>query len=1178
VAERDIFHAAIDITDPAERSDFLAKACAGDVTLKQLVEDMLQVYPQLGTFLESPAVDFGYGTDGPFRAGRFQLGPELAHGGMGIVYSARDESLGRDVAVKVLHERYLVDSLVGERFLDEARITAQLQHPGIPPVFEVGRLDDERPYLAMKLIKGRTLEDLLKERPDPASDRGRFLAVFEQICQAVGYAHSKHILHRDLKPANVMVGAFGEVQVMDWGLAKLLLPAGETAHEPAASTDTGCEAVIQPSRDRDSATLAGSMLGTPAFMAPEQACGELGRLDERTDVFGLGAILCVILTGEPPYAAKSDEEIQLLALRGKLADAHARLENCGADTTLVELCRACLSLERDDRPRDAGAVAATVAGYLAGVEERARQAERERAAAEARAAELRKRRRVQFALAATVLALFGLVGFGLWWRQRVEAQAAAAARSEAEQNRRLLYSADVHLASQAWQEPERAVSQCQDLLLTHVPKSGQADLREFCWRYQWRLLHNGPVVRFPVVPRAAGVAAGDRVVTLDETGKVNSWPIDDPTAREELILAGGGVNGVTLARNGEVAAVIDRDGSPKVFDVRTGVQKMQIRAPSPLVNLKLSAVGRFLVGVGRDKHARVWDSASGKELYDHRMMDPTARQLDLSLDGKLILASVGDEATLAVLYRAGKEKPTVLSSGSGGFNRLQGALSQDGKLAAVPHYGNTIELFDTTTGKLLGFLRSRSPAVRVTFSPDGNHLVVGERTGLVTLWRFFMRWHTIAGTDVGEKTGLVTLWRLNGPGSPTDQPASAGEPVPIATGQSLARNLKGHQAAIEALTFTADGRRLISIGQDNTARSWDVADQKESRVLQEGRIIDALSYSPDGRYLVESSMDHQYGGIRVHDLMSTDPPRSLTTRPSRRAVFSPDGRTIAGAPDHRLTLWDAKTKDLLGTLTEPKLTDRMADPNYHALIQEMGAEIGALAFSPDGDWLAVGVGGPHTFGVDAPQKVMVFDVARRKEHATFATPTQVNAVAFSADGKLLAAAGHNGTIWMWDTSSWDEIGRWQGPADTGYGAILFLPGSRLGEAGPLGGRPGYLLATGSRSGRIDLWDVNTRSLVRQMHGHISLISVMALSPDGRTLATASCDGSTKLWDGGTGRELRTLYRQEEWMYALAFSPDGNTLASGGGDKLLRLWEASPKESVAADLAELDSQAKTSRPQ
>jgi WD40 repeat protein len=594
------------------------------------------------------------------------------------------------------------------------------------------------------------------------------------------------------------------------------------------------------------------------------------------------------------------------------------------------------------------------------------------------------------------------------------------------------------------------------------------------------------------------------------------------------------VLGVTLARNGEVAAVMDRDGSPKVFDVRTGVQKVQIRTPSPLVNLKLSADGRFLVGVGRDKHARVWEVANGKRLYDHVMLDPTARQIDLSLDGKQLLASVGDKGTLVVLYRAGEERPTVLNDeeAKGGFNRLQGALSPDGKLAAVPHHGNFIDFYDTTTGKLRFFVRSRSTPVRVTFSPDGTQLAVGQRTGLVTLWR---------------------LSRPSGAGSAEREAQATEGAQPSAL--SAPRNLKGHQAGIEALAFTADGRKLISISHDNTARCWDVDEQEESRVLQKGRgQIDALSYSPDGRYLVEASMSD---GIHVHDLTSTGPPRSLTTRPSRRAVFSPDGRTIAGGPDHRLTLWDAKTGALLGTLAEPE-----------------AEELGALAFSPDGHWLAVGVGGPHNWAVDPPQKVMVFDVAQRKEHRTFATATQVNAVAFSADGKLLAAAGHNGTVWLWDTSSWDEIGRWQGPAGTRYGAILFLPGGRLGEAG----RPGGLLATGSGSGRIDLWDVNTRALVRQMHGHIGLISVMVLSPDGRTLASASCDGSIKLWDSGTGRELRTLYRQEQWMYALAFSPDGNTLASGGLSPLLRLWEASSKETVAADLAELDLQAKTSRPQ
>lgn len=1158
--ERDIFHAAIALTDPAERAAYVERACAGNASLKRHVLDMLEVYPVLGTFLESPAVLWDRESRPPTHAGRFQLGPELARGGMGVVYSARDESLGRDVAVKVLHERYRLVPLVSQRFVEEARITAQLQHPAIPPVFEVGRLDDERPYLAMKLIHGRTLEDLLNERPNPASNRGSFLAAFQQVCQAVGYAHSRHILHRDLKPANVMVGAFGEVQVMDWGLAKML-PCGGAAAAASADTQAATGTVIHAAHEHDSGTLAGSMLGTPAFAAPEQAGGELHRIDERTDVFGLGAILCVILTGAPPYAGSIAEEVRVMAIRGTLGDARARLDRCGADARLVALCCQCLSPEREDRPRDAGAVAATMAGYLAAVEERARQAQLEHAAADARAAEQRKRLPIQLALGAAIaLVLVGGIVATTWQALRAT-QAETVSLAEADHYRRLLYSADVHLAAQAWQSDEGTVSQCQELLLGHVPGPGQLDLREFSWRYQWRLLHPeqsrpGAVVRLPVVPRAAGITGDDRAVTLDETGKVNTWPIGNPAQRQEFTLAGG-VLGVTLSHNGEMAAVIDPDGSAKVFDVRARVQKVQIHAPSPLVNLKLSADGRFLAGVGRDKRARVWDSASGKQLYEHLLVDSTVKQIDLSLDGKQLLASVGDNAALVVIYRAGEAKPVLHDEC--GFNRLHAAFSPDGKRAAVARFGNGVDWYDMTTGQQLRvldeqgemvplFLPSRSPPVRIAFSPDGHQLAVGARTGLITLWR-------LPPTEArGAKPG-----------------AAAGAPVaegaPRAT-LRVPRTLKGHQAAIEALAFSADGRRLISIGHDNTVRCWDVADQDEARGLQRDHEVNALSYSPDGRYLVEASMHGNPGGIFVHDLTSTDPPRALSTRGSRQVVFAPDGRTIAGGPDHCVTLWDAQTRQCLGTLTEPKLADRIADAKYHAMIQDMGAEIGALAFSPDSRWLAVGIGGPHTYAVDPPQQVMVFDVAQRREHRTFATPTQVNAVAFSADGKLLAAAGHNGTIWMWDTASWTEVGRWQGPANTGYGAIVFLPRSRLGTAGPPGDRPGELLATGSRSGRIDLWDVNTQALVHQMHGHIGLISVMVVSPDGRTLASASCDGSVKLWDGGTGRELRTLCRQKEWMYALAFSPDGNTLASGGLDPVLQLWEASAEGAVAADLAKL----------
>src|SRR5262249_16942272 len=174
----------------------------------------------------------------PGGAPRYALGDEIARGGMGVVYRGTDRTLGREVAVKVLQDRYGADSGAARRIADEARIAGQLQHPAIPPAHDLGTLPDGRPFLAMKLIKGNTLDVLLEARPDPAAERGRFVAVFEQVCQALAYAHAHRVIHRDLKPQNVMVGSFGEVQVMDWGLAKVLPRAGEkdAALHPAPAT------------------------------------------------------------------------------------------------------------------------------------------------------------------------------------------------------------------------------------------------------------------------------------------------------------------------------------------------------------------------------------------------------------------------------------------------------------------------------------------------------------------------------------------------------------------------------------------------------------------------------------------------------------------------------------------------------------------------------------------------------------------------------------------------------------------------------------------------------------------------------------------------------------------------------------------------------------------------------
>jgi serine/threonine-protein kinase len=356
----------------------------------------------------------------PEQAGaRYQLAGEIARGGMGAVLRGRDVDLGRDLAIKVLLEQYTHRPEVARRFIEEAQIAGQLQHPGVVPVYDLGRFG-ERPFFTMKLVKGKTLAALLGERADPATDQPRFLGIALQVAQAVAYAHAKGVIHRDLKPSNVMVGAFGEVQVMDWGLAKVLAEGGVADEEKASRAHQVPEDVttIHTARSTGSAgtlgmdTEVGSLLGTPAYMPPEQANGDIAHLDRRADVFGLGAMLCEILTGKPPYVGRSYEEVRRKACNGDLAEATARLDGCGADAELIVLARTCLAPEAIDRPKDAQAVANGLAAYLDGVQERLHQAELAEAEAKAKAVEDAKRRRLTLALAATVLLAVTLGGGG----------------------------------------------------------------------------------------------------------------------------------------------------------------------------------------------------------------------------------------------------------------------------------------------------------------------------------------------------------------------------------------------------------------------------------------------------------------------------------------------------------------------------------------------------------------------------------------------------------------------------------------------------------------------------------------------------------------------------------------------------------------------------------------------
>ncbi len=356
-----------------------------------------------------PAAD---AVSAPMPAGRLQLLDEIARGGVGAVLRAYDATLGRELAVKVLQARHRDRADLIERFIAEARIAGQLQHPGIVPVYELSALADQRPYFAMKLVKGRTLADLLATRSD--QDRSALLRILLRVSEALAYAHERGVVHLDVKPGNIMVGKHGEVQLMDWGLAQVTARLTDPSVPAPAETSS-------PEFRRHA--------GTPAFMAPERF-HDHATLDARCDVFALGAILCDILTGRALYDAGTPTALRTAAQQADTTAPLARLADPDVPPDLAELVRACVARRSDDRPANASAVAARLAQHFTTVESRARAAEIARARAEASAAGERKRRRLTVGLALSGLALVVTVGAGLFAAQSAQ-NAITAARAMA---------------------------------------------------------------------------------------------------------------------------------------------------------------------------------------------------------------------------------------------------------------------------------------------------------------------------------------------------------------------------------------------------------------------------------------------------------------------------------------------------------------------------------------------------------------------------------------------------------------------------------------------------------------------------------------------------------------------------------------------------------------------------
>lgn len=307
---------------------------------------------------------------------RFRIGEEIGRGGMGIIYRAWDQQLGRTVAVKAMHKEHVGSSIFVRRFITEGRIHGRLAHPGIAAVHAIGVLADDRPYIAMRCVEGETLASLLRQRRSSSENLPTLLRVFERVCDVIAYAHSRGVIHRDLKPENVIVGRFGLVKVMDWGLAKVIgQPEGpsemmgeDLSGDGASGDGTFCESDLANDVERDlldeAGTMYGTLMGTMAYAAPEQIRGDSNLVDFRADVFSLGAILCEILTLQPPYSDTKPSSLYRKACTADLTDALERLDRSGADGILIDVARRCLSVDPQHRFSEARHVAFIVTSAI----------------------------------------------------------------------------------------------------------------------------------------------------------------------------------------------------------------------------------------------------------------------------------------------------------------------------------------------------------------------------------------------------------------------------------------------------------------------------------------------------------------------------------------------------------------------------------------------------------------------------------------------------------------------------------------------------------------------------------------------------------------------------------------------------------------------------------------------
>jgi WD40 repeat protein/serine/threonine protein kinase len=1033
--------------------------------------------------------------EGPgMTIGRYKLLQQIGEGGFGLVYMAeQEEPVQRKVALKIIKAGMDTREIIA-RFEAERQALALMDHPNIARVLDGGATQTGRPYFVMELVRGIAITVYCDQASLSPRER---LELFTKVCRAVQHAHQKGVIHRDLKPSNVLVTLHdGEPvpKVIDFGVAK---------------------ALDQKLTKRSLFTRFEQMLGTPAYMSPEQtALGGLD-IDTRSDVYSLGVLLYELLTGVTPLDEETlrkgemDEirqmiretdppkpSTRLLSLGDRLAEVakHRRAE----PGVLNRLIRGDLdwitmkALEKDRRRRYE-----TVNGLARDIERHLRD-EPVVARPPSTAYKVRKfiRRNKLTVAAATVVATVFVLGVLVSTGQAIRAtraertqirlrQAAETAdvresqqreRAEAGESsaRKSLYAADMNLAQQAWEQSN--VRRVREVL----EETGTYPERGFEWYYWQRQTH-----------------------------------LDQRTFRghSEFIWC------VAFSPDGRRILTGSRDRTAKLWDAASGGEILTLQGQASQVrSVAFSPNSQRIVTGREDKTARVWDAAGGKELLTLQGHRKRIMAVVFSPDGKRIVTGSADKTAKVWEAFSGQE----LLSLQGHSGRIDSvAFSGDNRRIATGSADKSAKVWDAANGKELLALLGHSAEVRtVAFSPDSQRIVTGSDDQTVKVWDaatgqelLTLRGHrdrvtSVAYSPDGQRIVTGSL----------DQTAKLWD----AKSAKELQTFKGHSAGIYGVAFSPDGQRIVTSSADQTAKLWKAAGAEQLLRL-EGAGLWAMVFSPDGRSIITPGSDDT---ARVWEVAGGK--ERLTLRGHRgrirSAAISPDGhRIVTGSEDHTAKVWDAASGIELLTL------------------KGHSGRLTSVAFAADGQRIIT---------ASEDQTARVWDAASGKESVALRGHTdQIVSVACSPDGRRIVTGAADQTAKVWDAASGKEQ-----LTLSGHSAVV-----RCVSFSPDGQR----VVTGSEDGATKIWDAASGRELLTLSGHSAAVRCVSFSPDGQRLATGGEDQAAKVWDVASGKELLALKLHSAQIWSLAFSPDGQRLVGGGQEQAIQLWDVATAQNVTA---------------